>query len=468
MLDSGKVYNGAGQSLFSMVELQGVLGDSIKPSLIALYDKITVEKYDMNPELQEVHNLFPGSILQVGLQFPLHDNSKMELLLKQSKTLIDVAESYKKLKQPVLLRVGYEFDGPWNGYDSKLYIRLYRELYRVFKDRGVDNVAFVWNSYSCNNEEIMKWYPGADVIDWHGFNTVSDTFKKDIYMSLTKDIKAPMMIGEASYAIVEHVKDFNEWVDKFKKIILESNIQAFQYINWQWDVYPKSMEWYSWKNGRITEDAHNLTIYKRFIESDFMVSRGVEYSDNVVLFVDCTRGLKDGEESLKNKDHSYMINGFSYHASNYMNAYGNGWRTSWKSRRSPIKISINKPLGWTGNIMLDIESNSSIRISIIDNKDEVIYKSITPSGNYVKLPYINAESTSFEIQIYSDTEISVFQLGLLSVTEYKDDGLELCNIYKNHRFHLVISKISRVDTKYSGKEYTFAKYSRFSGEYIIN
>ncbi|MFD6534636.1 endo-1,3-beta-xylanase [Streptomyces sp. NPDC060184] len=99
-------------------------------------------------------------------------------------------EMIKKLKgydRDVLLRIGYEYDGPWNCYNADYY----KEAFRYIKGRidalGATRVATVWQSaawpVNTNTDHpewnyvvtdpghLDAWYPGDAYVDWVGLSS---------------------------------------------------------------------------------------------------------------------------------------------------------------------------------------------------------------------------------------------------------------------------------------------------------
>ena len=83
------------------------------------------------------------------------------------------------VKGSVHLRIGYEFDGAWNGdyRNPARYVAAYRHV--ADRVRGLaDNVEFVWQASASpiddvldgGHEEIGRWYPGDDYVDWLAFS----------------------------------------------------------------------------------------------------------------------------------------------------------------------------------------------------------------------------------------------------------------------------------------------------------
>ena len=44
----------------------------------------------------------------------------------------------------VNLRIGYEFDGEWNGYDPETYKRAFRAIVDTLREMGAENEQTVW------------------------------------------------------------------------------------------------------------------------------------------------------------------------------------------------------------------------------------------------------------------------------------------------------------------------------------
>ncbi len=101
-----------------------------------------------------------------------------------------VTFSKKFSNKVIYLRIGYEFDGRWNGEEGggyhkrEEYKRAWRHIVTRMRSQGANNVAFVWQSSTSpvddvadrhwggqpNKENIGDWYPGDDVVDWCGLS----------------------------------------------------------------------------------------------------------------------------------------------------------------------------------------------------------------------------------------------------------------------------------------------------------
>ncbi|GGK76361.1 carbohydrate-binding protein [Mangrovihabitans endophyticus] len=143
---------------------------------------------------------YPGAALAVGLYLsdsPGCNNQPLRAIIgrqdadiagalgQQYRQNLDNLITYlKNTGRQVYLRVGYEFDGPWNCYNTDFY----RDAFRVVKQRintlGAGNVKTVWQSASyvkdgaaeykfdfSNPNHLADWYPGDDVVDYVGMST---------------------------------------------------------------------------------------------------------------------------------------------------------------------------------------------------------------------------------------------------------------------------------------------------------
>ncbi len=162
--------------------------------------------------------------------------------------LDSLAESFNEYDFPVLFRINNEMNGAWVlyssyfvGKDTDLYIECWRYIYDKFKEKGVDNLIFVWNpnelsfpNFSYNN--YLSYYPGNEYVDvvgltayntgnyyrgetWRKFEEAYDAF----YYDYESHFKHPMMITEFSCSTTggnksEWFTDMFNTITKYEKI----------------------------------------------------------------------------------------------------------------------------------------------------------------------------------------------------------------------------------------------------------
>ena len=160
-----------------------------------------------------------------------NDPDIRELTPQYHKLVDTLILKLKATRRPVFLRIGYEFDGPWNCYEPESYKKTFRFIKERIDILKADNIATVWQSSSApvdddnrhyspsRKNHLNNWYPGNDVVDWVGMSTFMGSkyakyqapsfFARTIYMNNPVKIQnkmltfarkhnKPVMIAEAS------------------------------------------------------------------------------------------------------------------------------------------------------------------------------------------------------------------------------------------------------------------------------
>jgi len=178
--------------------------------------------------------------------------------------LHDVANALKAFKKPVMMRIGGEFSGAWNGYHPYEYPKAFRKIVGMVRATGANNVAFVWcyepaasDDFDAKNATgANKWYPGADVVDWfsidlfatadisgaatgHGALTQYGRTLKFLDMAVAEG--KPVVIAESSpeqYDITKSADASLAWSSWFTPyfglIAARSEVKWFVYISYDW------------------------------------------------------------------------------------------------------------------------------------------------------------------------------------------------------------------------------------------
>ena len=185
--------------------------------------------------------------------------------------------------RPVFLRIGYEFDGPWNAYDPELYKLAFKWIVSRLRFLGVQNFVSVWQSSTVAvphtkgrrraghqvDRSFVKWYPGNDVVDWMGTSYFNfDKHTHDAFLNFAREKGKPLMIAESAPqgydlelgTLVNHYTNerisgeitgqavWKKWFKPFFRYIHNNRdvIRAVAYINTPW----KEQEmWTSGENG---------------------------------------------------------------------------------------------------------------------------------------------------------------------------------------------------------------------------
>ena len=180
---------------------------------------------------------FPGG-LAVGLELAEnnHPGALSQLIAGDyDRQIRQLARLFKMIEGPVWLRIGYEFDGVWNrGYeDVDKYKAAFRHVVDGLREAEVDNVEYVWQSSTSpvddvidlGHEDISKWYPGDDYVDWMGvsmflsldekpaaqldYDAPSQRELTDELVNFARSRAKPVLIAEASPQGYDLAQNFN-------------------------------------------------------------------------------------------------------------------------------------------------------------------------------------------------------------------------------------------------------------------
>lgn len=178
--------------------------------------------------------------------------------------LQDVANALKAFRKPVMMRIGGEFSGSWNGYHPYEYPKAFRKIVGMVRAAGANNVAFVWcyepaasDDFDAKNTAgAYKWYPGADVVDWFsidlfaaadvggpatghaGLTQFGRTLK---FLNMAVAEAKPVVIAESSPEqfditnAADATAAWNNWFTPyFGLIATHAEIKWFVYISYDW------------------------------------------------------------------------------------------------------------------------------------------------------------------------------------------------------------------------------------------
>ena len=193
--------------------------------------------------------------------------------------------------EPVMLRIGGEFSGAWNGYHPYAYPVAFRKIVNMFRARGATNVAFIWcyEPAAADDFDTMdtagnaKWYPGDDYVDWFSIDLFSahdvggvttghgalSAFGRTLrFLDMAVARRRPVVIAESSpshFDLADPAQGAAAWSDwftpLFSLISSRSEIKWFHYINYDWT----KASYYAatgWQNNDITLNASLSSQYK--------------------------------------------------------------------------------------------------------------------------------------------------------------------------------------------------------------
>lgn len=179
----------------------------------------------------------------------------------------------------VYLRIGYEFDGPWNCYTPQNYKLAFQKISKEIDKQQASNITTVWqsatwpDSYGNHNYDLTQtnhlnnWYPGDEYVDWVAMSVFYRDLSQWNYtppstpeyghqsvLDFARKHNKPVMIAEAApqgYRIGELTHSYiqlnqqtlvtaeqiwNNWYQPFFAFISDNRdvIRAVAYINANW------------------------------------------------------------------------------------------------------------------------------------------------------------------------------------------------------------------------------------------
>jgi hypothetical protein len=267
---AGKVRLFVGQDVDS---IEAYARDVALPSAVVSYTSLVAleglsEPRDNGGGLMHLGRLveqFPGAPVALGLylvgQLPEINAGALDSNID---TLARALASYGV---PVLLRVGYEFDGEWNHYDPVEYTLAFRRVAERIDGAGATNVELVWQAAASCGETfgghpVEAWYPGSDVVDWMAASFFAQQacqfspLKRMLH--LAREQQKPFFIAESApqgYDLSDETYSptgadrqprpatliVDEWYAPYFELIASSLdvVRAVAYINADWDTQPQ-------------------------------------------------------------------------------------------------------------------------------------------------------------------------------------------------------------------------------------
>jgi hypothetical protein len=193
----------------------------------------------------------------------------------------ELADELEALGHPVLLRIGFEFNGTaWNGYEPATYVAAFRRITTKLRARNLD-VATVWDASGELDflRGFMEYYPGDEYVDWWGLNLFSGRKGSDAtaylnnrelarFLDAAEEHRKPVLIGEATpryTGVGEGQKSWERWfADFFDLVGRRRGIKAVSYINWNWAEHP---QWADWGDARLEKDPVVAAKYRAIVSA---------------------------------------------------------------------------------------------------------------------------------------------------------------------------------------------------------
>lgn len=271
------ILHGAGQDYDSFIEYTILTGNQLYPKVYMDYVGLVrpVEEVSNWGEhlLMRLENLPEDIIPQIGVNLTSgkDDGSGEDVGLANGKYDAQIEAfcvAIKKLDRPSFIRIGYEFEGSWNGYLPESYKTTFIKITRLLRNKNA-KAATVWCSAGGSGgfqswDSLSMYYPGDQWVDWWGVDIFSPEELKDArlitFLEKASDHRKPVMIGETTPRYVgteEGAKSWDLWFDPFFYLMkTQPQIKAFCYINWDWDYWSDTLgyDWHDWKDARLQKN----------------------------------------------------------------------------------------------------------------------------------------------------------------------------------------------------------------------
>jgi hypothetical protein len=221
---------------------------------------------DGTQDMQHYLAAYPNATVNVGLYLV---DQLDNINLGVHDTNIDLlADLLSDADRPVYLRIGYEFDGPWNHYEPGPFVLAWQRIVNRFRAKGVTNVAFVWHSATSlygrwGNHPIDAWYPGDCYVDWGGVSIFDQPYQGTAGWALVNELVdfahahgLPALIAEST-PIGKHTPTddaqtlWDQWYGPVFDFIATKDIRLFSYINANWEGYGN---WPGWGDSRVEQN----------------------------------------------------------------------------------------------------------------------------------------------------------------------------------------------------------------------
>lgn len=288
-----QVLHGAGQSPDAFLEYFGAVGAN-KPKLYMTYTELRAnlpmyfERLTSELAACESYHLIPQlGLLMTGVADDPHNQQEHQperhyeeavAAGKLDSYIEQLCDGLKGLNRSVYLRIGFEFNGPWFGYQPDEYRAAWIRIVQALRQAGLENVAAVWCYCPLpavgeqpwgKDRDYEPYYPGDESVDWWAIDLFSaDDFSirnTQWFMEDARKRGFPVMIGESTPRWAGGVQGgaatWERWfVPYFNFIRSHPTVKAFCYINWDWTQYPV---WSDWGDARIQMNEIILKSYRQ-------------------------------------------------------------------------------------------------------------------------------------------------------------------------------------------------------------
>ena len=261
----GRIITGAGQaSLSSFEEYISAVDSVVLPEIYMDYfglEQIT-EKNVMG-RMKNWQKFNWPIIPQIGLAMTHDGNPEKHYEHKIANGLMDsnihvFSNAVSKYPGKIMIRLGYEFNGHWNGYEPDAYKMAYRRVAKILREKLGDRLALVWcMALDGERHDYMNFYPGDDFVDWWSVDVFGEkhfTHKAlKPFLDSAHAHNRPVVIGESSprrVSVQLGTESITRWFRPYFEMIANNpGIKGFSYIYWDWS----KTRWADWGTASLVK-----------------------------------------------------------------------------------------------------------------------------------------------------------------------------------------------------------------------
>jgi hypothetical protein len=264
----------------------------INPSVIMLYQSVSESPTAVDAWASaiatELEKISSSDLILLQIGYDLLDETKLKFpgsrippidslvayTNRYDANINAFCEALRKIGRPVYLRIGFEFNGRWNGHRPESYKASFRKIALKLRNRqcGVP-LATVWHYSMDDKTRFESFYPGDTYVDWFGISVFGPITQagRDLINSATVAGK-PVMIGESTPRGVGAQKEENPWFQEYFNFIYSNpSIKQFGYINWDWSNPAYGFANLGWGDARIPANSHLAkTLHDELINRQYM------------------------------------------------------------------------------------------------------------------------------------------------------------------------------------------------------